>query len=74
MSDFENKAAVTPIHFDEKSAFRPCGRGLVEFFKSTERPLFGQLYYFRVGGQNEAAGAAAAAAVAVEEFGGRDRV
>jgi hypothetical protein len=30
-------------HFDEKSAFRPCGRELVEFSKSTGWALYRQM-------------------------------
>ena len=33
-------------YFDEKSAFRPCYRELVELFKSMGWPLFGQVGVF----------------------------
>ena len=42
-------------HFDDKSAFRPCGRDLVEFFNSTGWAFLVQVDYFRVVRQNEAA-------------------
>jgi hypothetical protein len=30
-------------HLNEKSAFRPCGRDLVEFFNNTHRALYGPM-------------------------------
>jgi hypothetical protein len=39
------------IHMSEKSAFRPCGRDLVEFFNSTGWAFFVQVDYFRVARQ-----------------------
>ena len=35
-------------HMDEKSAFRPCGCDLVEFFNSTGWAFLVQVDYFRV--------------------------
>ena len=44
---FADKAWVTGqclrTHFDDLSAFRPCGRDLVEFFKSAGWALYGRL-------------------------------
>ena len=35
--------SVRGSHLDEKSAFRPCGRDLVEFFNSTGWAFYGQM-------------------------------
>ena len=44
---FRARSLLRASHLDEKSAFRPCGRELVEFFKSTGWAFYGHVILVR---------------------------